>query len=554
MKRLLLSLAPWMVAIAAASGNDMRPAQVAFTYLGTTQNGALRVGDECFVEPEVVAAWGWTIGVRGNLADVQAEGTRFQLPLRSFNGNKHFSLQQALKVLNGGCAWRQGSDTIDVWGNIRELNAIDGIISVDSTIAGKPKVMFLKNPGRIVVDIQGVRIGPDTRMSLGRGARAQQFKPDTVRIVQEADLPNGAPKYREIATRKFEYMLGAVVTHPEAVPPDEPDDSERMDEQLFGPEKPVATTPTAKPTGAPSIARPPVLVEEKGNKLTIKLVLDKAPASPLTFQRIDPNKIEFKLPFTNFAGDDQTRLKTSFIEDWSVRPDNGASIFTFQTSRPMGLQVSTAGAETTIEFIRPSVGNGKLAGKTIVVDAGHGGHDTGAKRSNTLEKDLTLAIAKEVAEKLSAQGASVIMTRKTDVFIPLKERSEIANRNNSELFVSVHINSSAKDNKTSGGITFYHANDPIGQLLADCVQREIGKVSGLPSIGTWSDTRIYSTGFAVLRYAKMPAILIEMGFINHDSDRKRMTNPDFHQSVAKAIVKGIRIYLGDVKEEASDQQ
>jgi N-acetylmuramoyl-L-alanine amidase len=137
------------------------------------------------------------------------------------------------------------------------------------------------------------------------------------------------------------------------------------------------------------------------------------------------------------------------------------------------------------------------------------------------------------------------MTRNTDVFLPLAERPAIANRNNAHLFVSVHINSSAVANKNSGTITFYHRQDPIGQLLAEAIHRELVKVSALPNIGVWSDSRIYRTGFAVLRGAKMPGVLLELGFINNEKDRERMKTPQFQKASAEAVVRGIRKFLGD---------
>ncbi|MBV6489996.1 MAG: N-acetylmuramoyl-L-alanine amidase LytC [Fimbriimonadaceae bacterium] len=217
----------------------------------------------------------------------------------------------------------------------------------------------------------------------------------------------------------------------------------------------------------------------------------------------------------------------------------------------MGLQLAHEPDGIHLTLIKPNVGDGKLAGKVVVVDAGHGGHDTGARSPDKKlnEKDLALAIASVTAKRLSEQGATVVLTRKGDQFIALKERSEIANRNGAHFFLSVHINSNQVANSSTGGITFYHQQDPVGMLLADCIQGEIAKVSGLPNLGTWSDRRIYETGFAVLRYAKMPAVLIEMGFINNAKDRARMSTADFKEKVAGAIVQGLRAYLGDGKQE-----
>jgi N-acetylmuramoyl-L-alanine amidase len=166
-----------------------------------------------------------------------------------------------------------------------------------------------------------------------------------------------------------------------------------------------------------------------------------------------------------------------------------------------------------------------------------------------LEKDLTLKIGTFLAEALTAEGATVILTRKTDVNPSLRERSAIANRNHADFFISIHINSNRLANSRSGSIAFHHGEEPIGSLLAECIQGEVAKAGGLPSLGPESDTSIYSSGFAVLRYAKMPAMLLECGFINDAHDLRRMVTDDFQRKIATAVVQGLKVYLGDAKTE-----
>ena len=95
-------------------------------------------------------------------------------------------------------------------------------------------------------------------------------------------------------------------------------------------------------------------------------------------------------------------------------------------------------------------------------------------------------------------------------------------------------------------MTFYHMQQATSRFLAQCIQTEIAGVSKIPDMGVWSDSRIYSVkGFAVLRFTEMPAVLIELGFLNHSYDRVRVQEPEFQESVAKAIVKGLKVFLGD---------
>ena len=546
MKRLLLSLVPWMVAIGAAASETSEPAEVAYTHVGLARSGVYRINNECFVSPDVIAAWGWTATIKGFVADIQAEGSRFEIPIRMYKDLKLIPLQAAIRKLGGGSAWRGDTNTLDVWGVVKTIEAADGRIVVESTLAAKPKVFYLRDPARLVVDLAGIRLDDKSKVLLTGGARAGQFQSDTLRIVMPSDLAApGAPKFKPASTRKFEYALNT--SGIQIVSPNQTDDPIELPPDAIQ-QEPIPEPPP-KTTSIES-GVPEVVSEQKG-VIELRLRLTGDSPAPANYRRVDPENISVWLPGAQFAGDLRARLKAPGVESWAIEQKPNGAIYTFKLSRPMGIEFSVSGREIRLVLHKPDVGNGKLAGKTIVVDAGHGGNDTGARSpsKDTLEKNLTLSIAKLLSQKLAAQGATVIMTRKTDVFIPLKERSEIANRAGADLFVSVHINSSLTPNRTSGGITFFHKRDPIGQLLADCVQGEIGKVSGLPSLGTWSDTRIYGTGFAVLRLAKMPAILIEVGFINHNVDRGKMVTSDFQEALSKAIVKGVRVYLGDVKTE-----
>jgi N-acetylmuramoyl-L-alanine amidase len=153
-----------------------------------------------------------------------------------------------------------------------------------------------------------------------------------------------------------------------------------------------------------------------------------------------------------------------------------------------------------------------------------------------------------VASKLAQAGATVIMTRRTDVFISLTARAEVANKSKADFFVSCHINDSGGPRNMAGTITFHHKGNQISRVLAECIQHEIAKVSGLANTGVWSDGKIYPvSGFSVLRNTKMPGVLIEFGFIDNAGDRKRMVTDQFQDAVAKAVVQGIKVYLGDAK-------
>ncbi len=198
-----------------------------------------------------------------------------------------------------------------------------------------------------------------------------------------------------------------------------------------------------------------------------------------------------------------------------------------------------------IDLKAPEQRSGSLAGKRIVVDAGHGGAQTGASAYEGVlvyEKNLTLAFALKLRTALEAMGAEVIMTRESDALVPIYDRPALANSIGADLFVSIHNDSSPRANAASGTSTYYHGDDPKSRRLALAVQDAVAAVSGLPSRKALSDFILYRNGLAVLRSSKMPAILVEVAYINNDSDRKRLIDPEFQQTVADAIAQGVSSY------------
>jgi N-acetylmuramoyl-L-alanine amidase len=257
-----------------------------------------------------------------------------------------------------------------------------------------------------------------------------------------------------------------------------------------------------------------------------------------------PEVLEVVFPGVDLTLASTFKLKSPLVESVSSSYDGAGTVLTFTFDRAMATELWMDGKIVRLTIKRP-LRNGNLAGMTIVVDPGHGGHDTGTRAGGVSEKDLNLIMGQLIASKLAAEGVTVILTRKTDVFIPLTTRAKIANENDADLFISSHINSTAKGGSQSGSITFHHKGSDVSQFLAECIQDEIAKVSGLPDKGAWSDGRIYDSGFSVLRNTKMPGVLLELGFINNTKDRARMITKDFQDKVAAAVVKGIKVYLSN---------
>ena len=177
--------------------------------------------------------------------------------------------------------------------------------------------------------------------------------------------------------------------------------------------------------------------------------------------------------------------------------------------------------------------SGNAGFSTVVLDAGHGGHDRGGIPGQRLsEKDLTLDVAKRVKSLLADEGLRTVMTRSDDTFIPLAERSAIANSRSNAVFVSIHFNATPRSGAT-GCETYYYKGKTASSLAAQ-IQ---GKMCRL---GEGENRGIKQRAYYVLRKTKLPAVLCEPGFLTNpvyasliikSSERQRLA-----ASIASAII------------------
>ncbi|MEX0974115.1 MAG: N-acetylmuramoyl-L-alanine amidase [Bacillota bacterium] len=188
-----------------------------------------------------------------------------------------------------------------------------------------------------------------------------------------------------------------------------------------------------------------------------------------------------------------------------------------------------------------------LAGKTIVIDPGHGGNEPGAISAwGDKEKDFTLAIGLKVEEYLEAQGAEVVMTRYGDyppgsdwgwTVDELAARASLANTNRADLFVSIHDNAYPQDASISGVMGFYRRDSAESASLARSLAQGVSKSTGLKMI----DVQVGP--YYVLNHTEMPAALVEVGFMTNYGDVAALRTFSFVDSAAKGIVSGILDYL-----------
>lgn len=176
----------------------------------------------------------------------------------------------------------------------------------------------------------------------------------------------------------------------------------------------------------------------------------------------------------------------------------------------------------------------------IAIDAGHGGETSpGCSYENIYEKEIVLDIAKKLESKLKKQKIKVIMTRTSDTDVSLLERCDIANKNNANLFISIHVNSLDKDTVTNGIETWYNPiKDEKSSIFANYVQQEVISSTNAKNLGTKSSEEL-----VVIRETNMPSCLLEIGFITNKQERNNMTKSAYQDKIVDGIIKGIENYL-----------
>lgn len=166
---------------------------------------------------------------------------------------------------------------------------------------------------------------------------------------------------------------------------------------------------------------------------------------------------------------------------------------------------------------------------TVVVDAGHGGRDSGTwSRRGGAEKTDTLDVARRLEPKLRAAGFQTVMTRTGDYFVELNQRAAISNAQRNAVFISIHFNDSPR-RRISGIETYY--NSPPALPLARQIAEKLSPLSRTRGV--------MHANFRVLRLNKFPAVLVECGFLSNPREAARCSSPQYHEELATRLAAAI---------------
>ena len=275
--------------------------------------------------------------------------------------------------------------------------------------------------------------------------------------------------------------------------------------------------------------------------------------------------------------------KVRFFQGIVVAPVS-ASEYLEGLSAPLNLPVAykTPAVSQALYGTRRAAPLGVHRIQRIVIDPGHGGRDYGAiSPRGTAEKRLVLDIARLVRDELKKEGLEVIMTRNSDVFIPLAQRANIANKKDADFFVSIHAN--ASESRSLRGFEIYYLSEATDDLALALERAENSSLrfqtakldrsnNGLKTI-VWdlketenrresihianfvtdsvlqssevSDHRIRSAQFYVLKWTECPAVLVETGYLTNSEDEHRLNSPSYRRQLASGIVRGLLDYKNE---------
>jgi len=456
------------------------------------------------------------------------------------------------------------------------------------------KLISLANPDRLVVDLPASRATAGLALPAPAGVvkavRRGQPEPGTVRIVFDLSEPVAALK------PQFEDGAGGGRLVIEWPGDGHADPIARIAAASAMPvaqassavtaEAPAATQAPAPDPAAASAAATARLVAglataQQADRATRPAAAASTSASPPQPQSTNAPSLPRAVPSTSAA--QATASLATAASAAASTPAQTPTQTPAQTRTTAGAAASVASAAPTpAPKPAPAIPTGGRP-LVIAIDAGHGGQDPGAiGPSGNREKDITLAIARELARQVNATpGLRAHLVRDRDVFIPLNNRARMARQAGADMFISIHAD--AAENRNAKGSSVYvlslrgassqrarwladkeNAADLIGgvrapsndsvltSVLLDLTQsgqmkasEDAGNhiLSGLKRIGNNHKPHIERANFAVLRTSDMPAMLVETAFLSNPEEEKRLVDPKFQGTVARAILDGVHTYF-----------
>ncbi|HEV7208236.1 MAG TPA: N-acetylmuramoyl-L-alanine amidase [Mycobacteriales bacterium] len=243
----------------------------------------------------------------------------------------------------------------------------------------------------------------------------------------------------------------------------------------------------------------------------------------------------------HFGARTDTALR-DFQRNYGLAPDGTVGPATLRALHQLSRSV-TGGRSQELREAEALRGRGpRLAGKKVVVDPGHGGVETGWAAGGLTERDVVDDLGRRLQGRLAASGVEAFLTHGADSAPTDVERATFANETDADLLLSLHVDGSHSP-RANGVATFYYGTGPRtgsvpGERLAELVQREIVARTDL------LDGRCHPRTWELLRRTRMPAVVVEIGYLTHPGDARRLADPQLRDTVAEALLVAVqRLFL-----------
>jgi N-acetylmuramoyl-L-alanine amidase len=542
----------------------------------------------------------YKMGVAGSVIITSASGDSFPQTFLHVSDRLMVPLQSTASKLGASTTWTPSTQTISLRSKLEVARVDDNDVVIATSYPVYYKTQTLDNPNRLVIDLYGTDLdSPPTSIPADNAnvtrIRSGQLDDQTVRLVLDLSHPTNYHVASSLQTNAIKLALDTVTTDTNPVPVID------ASAPQFQPIQ-VATVPTPlAPTAVPAQSVPPGFVALPS--LSTASSAATTASSQLTkivnvqYKAVNSSVSQVIITTAGPINVSSDSYKSFFIDNpnrLAVDVNNSILALTATTGNVMGSLIPDvnelfrtvrwgmvgAGSQNNVrivmDLLHPVVytvstenlddnsgvqyiiniqesaatvndsSSNSIAGKIVIVDAGHGGKDTGAPgRAGIYEKNFTLEIAKQVRDALVAAGATPIMTRSDDTFIPLDERSQLGIDSHADYFISIHCDSSGQQNSHSGDTVYYHGSVAECREMAKSIANRLAQLDiSIESDGIKSDyVRFPGIGFSVLRKSPEPAVLVECGYVNDDGDAKCLQDPDAQQQLATGIVAGLRDYV-----------
>lgn len=524
---------------------------------------------------------------------VSAKGERVVTKYLAVSGRCCVPVVSTAEALGGAAEWDPKTRSLNVLSKLIAVHKTDGALQIETSYPTTYQVGQLDDPPRVYIDLANTDVGEhsaaiDNDDAEAFSIRVGQATPTVTRVVLDlkgdvnyqvktpplTDIMKLALQDRPVMNDPMPPTLAAQGTETSDVAESRTPRSATEGGQPIVPPTAVSSATSGPPVGDPQApGTPPFKITsitfDNGDASHFLITVTTNGSADFSTVTLDqPARLAFDLPGAVF---DSAVSRTVPVNDPMIKDirsgilevgRNSLARIVVDLSQALGYVVTsrndTGGTTYLIDLDRtgviqpvapPTFSPYDLHGRTVVVDPGHGADDSGAVGINGIrEKDITLSIGKKLRDVLVAAGATVHMTRETDVKPSVGERPLMAIAWHADYFISVHCDESGPDNSHSGTTVYFHAQNQLCRRMAQDISGRVGEVSGIPALGVKSDTIRFQSGFGVLRGSPMPAVLVECGYVNDVFDAGKLVDQGVQQEIAAGIAAGLRDFIAEQKQ------